>query len=206
MKVVLTQANIVILASNHDPGIVSRDWLIQKEILTEASINHINTPGFSLVETANYLLQIDQQRLDIRLKGFNEHLLARLSIMAGKYIEVLPATRYSAVGLNSNWIAQLDHPNALKDIFAARRKQFDTTFHEGTYEVGGIVIYRYDPFRLQLTVTPQQSNNARLDFNYHSDISEVEVLGEAIGRLVEVTNHAHNIAVKLLGGEESVDI
>ena len=47
------------------PGIVSKDWLNQKGILTEDSINDINTPEFSLVETVNYSLQIDPQRLNI---------------------------------------------------------------------------------------------------------------------------------------------
>ena len=68
MQVVLTQSNIVILVSNHDPGIVSKEWLNQEGILTEVPVNYINTPGFSLVETENYSLHIDPQRINISLK------------------------------------------------------------------------------------------------------------------------------------------
>ena len=205
MRVVPTQSNIVILASNHDPGIVSKDWLNQKDILTEASINYINTPGFSLVETFNYSLQVDQQRLNIGLKNFNENLLGRLPVIASKYIEALPETPYQAVGLNSNWIAQLEHREALKEIFLSNPKQFDTIFHEGRYNVGGIVIYEYDLFRLQLTVIPaEQDNSVGLDFNYHSNVSGVDALSQRIACFVKVTEHAQNIAVQLLGGGKSV--
>ena len=204
MEVVQTQANIVILASNHDPRIVTKDWLNQKGILTEESINHIHTPGFSLVETGNYSLQIDQQRLNIGLKHFNENLLMRLPAIAGKYIEVLPKTPYRAVGLNSNWVIQLKRPDVLKEIFVAKPKQLEAIFNEGNYNIGGIVIYEYNPFRLQLTVRPEQENNVILDFNYHSDVSGVNALSERVACFVKVTEHARNIAVKLLGGEEIV--
>ena len=74
----------------------------------------------------------------------------------------LPETPYGAVGLNSNWLAQLEHRDALKEIFVAKPKQLDAIFHEGIYNVGGIVIYEYNPFRLQLTVRPEQGNNVYL--------------------------------------------
>ena len=201
MQPVLTQANIVILASHHNPGLVSKDWLDQKGILAEESINYINTPGFSLVETANYTLQIDQQRLNIGLKSFNENLLKHLPAIAHKYIEVLPETPFRSVGLNSNWVVPVGSPDVLKDIFVADIKQFDAIFHEGNYDIGGIVIYEYNPFRLQLTARPERDNHVSLDFNYHSDISGVDELSERISCFVKVTEHAHNIATKLTGDE-----
>ena len=200
MEVVQTQANIVILAPNHDPGTVSKDWLKQKEILTEESINYIHTPGFSLVETENYSLQIDQQRLNIGLKTLNEDLLIRLPIIAGKYIEALPDTHYRAVGFNSNWIVQLDRPDILKGIFVTEPKNLDEIFHQGKYDIGGIVIYEYNPFRLQLTVRPEQDNNVSLDFNYHSDVSDFAKLSERICCFANVTEHARDTATKLIGG------
>lgn len=201
MNVVLTQANIVILASNHDPGIVSRDWINQKKIFTEEPINYIHTPGFSLVETENYSLQIDQKRLNIGVKNLNENMISRLPEIASKYVEALPETPYRAVGLNSNWIAQLEHPDKLKGIFITDKNHLNAIFHEGTYNVGGIVIYKYDPFNLHLTVRPEQGNNVSLDFNYHSEISDFKELSKIISNFVEVRNHALNIVSKLLGGE-----
>lgn len=201
MQVVLTQANIVILASNHDPGIVSKEWLNQKDILTEVPVNYINTPGFSLVETENHALHIDPQRLNISLKKRYENMLSHLPVIAGKYVEALPETPYRAVGLNSNWIAQLEHLDVLKGIFIKTPDQFDAIFHEGNYNIGGIVFYEYVPFLLQLTIKPEDNNNVSLDFNYHSDVSGTDDLSEKILHFAKVTEHAHNIAIKLLGGE-----
>ena len=201
MKIVPIQANIVILASNHNPGIVSKEWLNQKGIFTETPTNFVHTPEFSLVETDNYSLHIDPQRLNIGLKKPNEDRLTRLPIIAGKYINELPETPYRAVGLNSNWIAQLEHPDVLKGIFITDPDHLDKIFHEGIYDIGGIVLYEYDDLHLQLTIKPDKDNNVRLDFNYHSDVSRVDALSETVSRFDKIIEHARNIAIKLLGGE-----
>ena len=201
MKVVPIQANIVILASNHNPGIVSKEWLNQKEIFTETPTNFVHTPEFSLVETDNYSLQIDTQRLNIGLKSADEDRLTRLPIMANQYIKALPETPYSAVGLNSNWIAQLESPDVLKDIFITKPAHLDAIFHEGNYNIGGIVLYEYSPFGLQLTIKPDKDNNVSLHFNYHSDVSGFDELSERISRFDKIIEHARNIAIELLGGE-----
>ena len=202
MKVVPIQANIVILASSHNPGIASKEWLNQKGIFTETPTNFVHTPEFSLVETDNYSLHIDPQQLNIGLKRPNEDRLTRLSVIAGKYINALPETPYSAVGLNSNWIAQLESPDVLKGIFITKPAHLDAIFHEGNYNIGGIVLYEYNPFRLQLAIKPDKDNNVSLQFNYHSDVSGVNVLSERISRFDKIIEHARDIAIKLLGGEK----
>ena len=199
MKVLPTQANIVILASNHNPGIVSKEWLHQKEIFTETPTNFVHTPEFSLVETDNYSLQIDPQRLNIALKNPNEDRLTRLSVMANKYIEELPETPYRAVGLNSDWIVPQENPDVLKGTFIANPDHFDTIFHDGDYNVGGIIMYEYNPFRLQLTIKPDKDNNVSLDFNYHLGVSGVDELGVSISHFAEVIGHARDTTIKLLG-------
>jgi hypothetical protein len=200
MRVVLTQANIVILASNHNPGIVSKEWLNQKGIFTETATKFVHTQDFSLIETDNYLLHIDPQRLNIGLKKPNEERLAGLPSIAAQYINALQETPYRAVGLNSNWGVQLESPDVLKGIFITHQTQLDAIFHEGKYDIGAIVMYDYDPFRLQLTIKPDKDNNVRLDFNYHSDVSGIDALSERIRRFDKIIKHAHNIAIKLLGG------
>ena len=66
------------------------------------------------------------------------------------------------------------------------------------------MISEYNSFRLQLTVRPEQDNNVSLDFNYHSNVSGADTLSERLGCFIEVTKHARNIAIKLLGGEDIV--
>ena len=202
MEFMPNRANIVLLASNHNPGIVSKEWLNQKGIITEIPIDFENTPGFSAVETANYLVQVDTQRLNIDLKNPDENMLTRLLLIAVKYIEALPEIPYYAVGLNFNWLIQLKNLDVLKSIFIANPEHFDEIFQGGNYDIGGIVLYDYNPFLLQLTIRPEKDNNVLFAFNYYSDVSNINDLSSKISQFTEVTKHARTIVTKMLGGEK----
>jgi len=67
MKSELRWLSVVILAENHNPGIPSKDWLEGKGILKEKAKNFVNTPVFSLFESENFRLTIDEKRLEIVL-------------------------------------------------------------------------------------------------------------------------------------------
>ena len=201
MKLLPIQAAIVVLASNHNPGIVSKEWLNQKKIFMDTPTNFIHTPEFSLIETENFSLHIDPQRLNIGIKGPNEEMLARLPFVADKYVEALPETPYRAVGLNSSWIIQPESPDVLKGIFLTHPSQLDTIFRDKPYNIGGIVLYEYDPFNLQLTIKPDKDDNIRFDFNYHSNVSDANELGGRISRFADAIEYARSIVSNLLGGE-----
>ena len=201
MKLLPIQANIVVLASNHNPGIVSKEWLSQKKIFTDMPNNFIHTPDFSLVETENFSLHIDPQRLNISIKSPNEDMIARLPFIAAKYVEALPETPYRAVGLNSNWLIQQESPDLLKGIFLTHPSQLDIIFPDKPYNIGGIVSYEYNPFNLQLTIKPDKDDNIRFDFNYHSNVSDANELGGRISRFADTIEHARSVVSNLLGGE-----
>lgn len=201
MEFMPNRANIVLLASNHSPGIVSKEWLNQKGIVTETPEDFTNTPEFSAVETANYLVQVDPQRLNIDLKNPDENMLTRLPVMATQYIEALPEVPYRLVGLNFNWIVQLGNLDVLKSIFIANPEHFNEIFPEGDYYIGGIVLYDYNAFGLRLIIQPENDNNVLFAFNYYSDVSNINDLSSKISQFSEVTKHARTIVTKLLGGE-----
>ena len=75
MKVVQTQASIVLLANSHNPTIVTNEWLTRKEVLTESPEDFTHTPLFSSVETTSFVLYVDPQRLRLDVKTFNHDSL-----------------------------------------------------------------------------------------------------------------------------------
>ena len=200
MELVLTQGNVVLVAPNHRPDIVSNEWLNQNNILTEAPINFVHHQNLSLVDTTNFSINVVQQRLTITAKNSSQDILRRLQTIAKRYVKALPNVSYNAIGLNSVWRILPTNPDLLKSIFVADKEQFNTAFRdEANYDVGGIVRYKYDSFRVQLTITPQENNQINADYNYHSDITNSDQLSESISRFVEAIQHAHKITIKLLG-------
>ena len=200
MEPLLIQGNIVLVAPNHKPDIVSKEWLSQNDILKEAPINFVHHQNFSLVDTTNYSINVVQQRVTITTRNSNPDILRRLQTIAKRYVKALPNVSYNAMGLNSVWRILPTDPDLLKSTFVTNKEQFNKVFHdEANYDIGGIVRYKYDPFRVQLTITPQENNQINADCNYHSDITNSDQLSESISRFAEAIQHARKIIIKLLG-------
>ncbi len=87
----------------------------------------------------------------------------------------------------------------LQADFTGNSELFEKVFG-GQHIVGGIVLWEYDAFRVQLTANPAQANPV-IDFNYHSEIDVVDGLFERLSKFVEVTEHARSTVNNLLGGE-----
>ena len=65
----LSGTNIVILARNYNPSIVSKEWLYEKNIVRETVTNFVHTPPLSVVETGHISFVLDDNRLQISLKS-----------------------------------------------------------------------------------------------------------------------------------------
>ena len=199
MEPTLDQGNIVLAAPNHRPDIVSKEWLNQKDILKEEPTNFLHRQNRSLVETANYAIDVVQQRITIAARNSNQDTLNQLQTIANQYIDVLPNLSYYAVGLNSNWILPL-HPDRLKETFVTNQEKFNKVFHDKTdYNIGGIVSFQYNSFQVQLVITPQQDDQVIADFNYHSNINGLKQLRERISCFFKATEHARDTISNLLG-------
>ena len=200
MNVVQTQASIVVPANSHNPTIATKEWLARKKILTEPSVDYAHTPMMSLVETGTFVLYVDPQRLRVDVKVLNHDSLRRLPNVIKKYVETLPEVPYSAIGFNSRWHAHDVHSaDILKLRFTGNSELFTKAFGS-QHNVGGIVLWQYDAFRVQLTAHPAVANPV-IDFNYHSDVEQADNLYERLARFVEINEHAHTTANNLLGGE-----
>ena len=202
MKVVPTQANIIVLANNHVPAVVTKEWLVQKEVLTEQPLDFLHTPLLSTVQTQNIALQVNPQRLNAQVTNVNQDTLSLLSKVVARYVQALPEVRYTAMGFNSKWhVRDKSFAQRLRQIFTRSSPLFASIFGE-RHNVGGIVLWEYDVYRVQMTANPP-GPNAGIDFNYHLDIKTVDELHEKLPQFSSVTNHANNIVNNLLGGDNS---
>ena len=104
MEPTLNQASIVLVALNHRPDIVSKEWLDQNNILKEAPLNFIHHQNFSLIETANFSINVVQQQMTVAARSADQNILNHQQTIANRYIKALPYVLYSAIGLNSNWM------------------------------------------------------------------------------------------------------
>ena len=89
MEPILIQGNIVLVAPNHRPDIVSKDWLEQNNIIKEVPINFVHHQNLSLVDTTNFSINVIQQRLTITARNSNQDILKRLQTIAKRYIKAL---------------------------------------------------------------------------------------------------------------------
>jgi hypothetical protein len=173
-------ANIVILASNYNPSIVSKEWLYQKGIFTETVRNFVHTPVFALVESEDFSLVVDEERLQITVRKMTQDSLNALVSIAEKFIDILPETPYKGMGLNYRYT----FPRKGYDLHTILSPN-DAKLSEllsPTYELGATVVFEFERFVVTFTVSPSlvKEQQIRMRFNFHSNTANV---GEVKERL-----------------------
>lgn len=165
MEFRLTQTNIVVLAKNHNPTIVSKEWLIQNKIIEDQILNFSHVPVFSLIETDNFNLVVDPDRLQLSIKKISPANLKTLPQIILKYINQLPETPYTAIGFNYSYNIEIDQ-KSLKNALLINEKKLIETFSKN-YSLGVIVKFLWMGFTMTTTFRPINNREIRGDFNFH---------------------------------------
>ncbi|MDA2921025.1 hypothetical protein MYX76_16310 [Desulfobacterota bacterium AH_259_B03_O07] len=165
----LIQSNIVVLANKHNPSIISKEWLSRNDIIEENIINFTHMPVASLVETTNYNLVVDQNRLQLSVKNLTPDTLKLLPQFIMKYMEKLPETPYIAIGYNYSYDIKLEQ-KLLKELLKLNDRKLTETFSEG-YNIGMIVKFHFNNFNATLTLNPINSVKIIGDFNFQFESS-----------------------------------
>ena len=199
MEPTLNQASIILAASDHEPDIVTKEWLEKNSILKEKPIEFVYRQGRLFVETENYSINLVEQQLKIAAKNSNTEVLNNLQAIANQYIETLPKLSYSAVGLNYNWQVLSTDADLLKKTFVANPKKFDKAIPDETYGVGGFIYYQHPPFQVHLLIISGPDKAIVADFNYHLDITDPQQLRQKISQFTDIIEEARDTIRKLLG-------
>lgn len=197
----LRGTNIIILAKNHNPSIISKEWLEQKEVVTEKVLNFTHTPVFSLVETENFNLLVDPDRLQILLKNITPENVVHLPIIGSRYVNHLPETPYRAMGLNYLYEVPIQ-PESLKRILVHNETKFKQIFSE-KYHFGEIIFFNFKDFQVKVIIQPilpDHPEKVTADFNFHFDAKNVEDIKGKLVQYLEVKKKAEEILGALFNG------
>ena len=176
----LRSANIIILARNYNPSIVSKEWLYQKNIIKEPVANFIHTPPLSLVETERVSFVLDEDSLRISLKTVSSEGIEALPNIATKFVSCLPETPFKAVGFNYGYhIAK--ESSRLEALFSPNSAKLKELF-SGSYEIGEVVIFSFKGFSVRMRAFPsrEEATKIPIDFNFHSDSQDVKAVEERL--------------------------
>ena len=148
----LSGANIVILARNYNPSIVSKEWLYQKNIVRETVTNFVHTPPLSLVETEGISFVLNENRLQISLKSVNPESIETLPKIATSFVSCLPETPFVAVGFNYGYYLAKGSSH-IEALFSPNDAKLKELFSEN-YEIGGIVSFSFKDFIVRMSAPP----------------------------------------------------
>lgn len=176
----LRKANIVVLANNYNPSIVSRDWVISKQLLSEPIGNFVHTPAFSLIENNNFSLAVDMDRLQLSVKEPNTENIKRMPQIIKKSFTLLPETPYRSIGFNFVYEVQVEN-DFLKNILSPNEQNIKKLF-SAKYELGLVVSFEFESFIVRVNISPAKPKEKvrTVNFNFHIGIHEVEEAKETL--------------------------
>lgn len=186
-------ANLVIIASNYNPSIVSKDWLRQKEIFPGPVSNFFHVPVFALIENDDFSLTVDEARLQVTIKRVTVDNLNEMTRIAERFVEILPETPYKGIGMNY----QYDVPEEKCDLDAVlspdSAKLSDLLSSE--YELGATLKFKYGEFVTTLTIQPSvgKQHQFRLSFNFHSNTASADELKNRLASQTAILDKAETI-------------
>lgn len=184
MEAKLRRADIVIIASAHNPSIIAPQWLKDNSLIIEKPIHFVNTPDFSLFESESFSLVVDHQRLQITAKKQDRGALRSLANVAANYVRLLPHITYRSLGLNLLWTVEIDEGDEVPKIgLSINGGNLDSVFEDHKVSYGGIIYARKEPYLLKLVIEPQGKNALVHNFNYHHELEGMSV--EDLARLID---------------------
>ena len=170
------------------------DFFKLPEIEKEENIpKFTHTPLLSFIETANFRLLVDPDRLQISMAKMNEENIKNLPKISEKYISQLPETPYTAIGLNYTYNIE-PKTESLNQIFSPNKSKFKKLFSEN-YQLGGIIIFNYKKFVANFNLKPSfpEGEKSIANFNFHCDSKDVEEIKKKIKSYSEMREKTKEI-------------
>jgi len=185
--------NIVILARNYNPSIVSKGWLYEKNVIIEPVGNFAHTPIFSSIETDRVSLVLTEDRLQISLRNITPENVEALPRIAAAFVSCLQETPYVAVGFNYHYrILKAD--SKLEALLSPDDSKLKELFSED-YEIGEQVFFKFKEFTVRMSAAPSRGETERLaiDFNFHSDAPSAKEVEERLELYAKTMEKAQEI-------------
>lgn len=200
MEIKLRRADIVIVASAHNPSIVSPQWLKKKNLIVEDPKQFVHTPDFSLFDSETFSIVIDRERLQITAKKQDRGTLKSLAIIGSRYINLLPHVPYRSLGLNFVWLAESNEGEVIPkiDISIGFINNLPSILTDHELNYGCIIYARKDPYLLKLIIEPRGKNTLVYNFNYHHGVGRLnkDKISEHISNFMSLYENSKEIVEK----------
>lgn len=190
----LIGTNIVLIANKHNPSIISKDWVKEKEIIEGEVINFAHLPVASIVEDLDYNLFVDEDTLRLTVKNLNSGLIENSPNIIQKYVHILPEIPYKALGFN--FLFKIDeNPEKLKEIFIADDDKSKEIFSHD-YTFGGVFKFKYNEFLVTLSIMPEK-DEIKADFNFHFPSTGSQDILLVLEKHSEVFDKAQDVLINI---------
>lgn len=202
MDIKLVSADIVILATAHNPSVLSPEWLKEKKLISKNLNNFIYTPDLSVCESNDFSLVVDRQRLNIASKMVSADSLNIIKNIAMSYIKLLPNIPYTALGMNFAWMVKANASEITPDISIKidQLDNFSKIFPDHELSYGCIIKAKKPPYLLKLIIEPKDDKSLVLNFNYHHEIRKIEEdkLVGYIGNFIDLLDYSRDTVKKMM--------
>ena len=185
MEAKLIRADVVIVASAHNPSIMAPQWLKDNSLIVEEPTQFVHTPDFSLFESESFLLVVDNQRMQITVKKQDNQSLESLANIASSYVKLLPHIPYKALGLNFIWTIEVGDGEKLPKIeLNINKSDLMSVFEGHEVDCGGIIHARKEPYMLKVVIELQGRDALVHNFNYNHELE-----GTSVEDIVKLINN-----------------
>lgn len=210
MKMEMNPANVVIIARQFNPSIISQYWLIKNGIFTEEEIlpDSIFSPVIANVHSKDCQVLILPEQLQFTFTLADPAAQELLISKLGKIVQALPHTPFVAAGLNFSW--QVYDEDNVSSAALGRKLFFrdDSPLYKffdvddarfGSYMSRDIVGCRLKLDIKPITVPCPEGTSNRLlfGFNFHLQLTEDDK-AESILNLFQKWDEAKETAVSLM--------
>ena len=210
MKMEMSPANVVIIAKQFNPSIISQYWLIKNGIFTEEEIqpDSIFSPVIANVLAKDCQIMVLPEQLQFMSK-LSDHSGQELLISKlGKIVQALPHTPYVAVGLNYSWQVydEDDASNAAlgRKLFFRDDSPLYKFFDVDDARFGSYMSSNTLGCRLKLDIKPVTvpcpggvADRLNFGFNFHLQLTEDDK-AESILNLFQKWDKAKETAISLM--------
>ena len=182
MEVKIYKASIIIIASSHNPSILSPQWFSDNKLHDKKPEKFVNTYDFSFLDFEDLSVVVDKNRFTISAKLLNTQTLKKLSEISSQYIKLLQHNPYKALGLNFGWKVNSDNIRIDLNINGNTKKDVSRFLEEDKIKFGGMIYAKKESFDLSIRIEPRE-NTILNNFNYHHNIENLYI--EKIISLIE---------------------
>ncbi len=195
MKVNTSHADVVVVASQFNPSIITQHWLIKNNFFLEEefSPDSVFSPLVADIKTNQFNILVMPERLQFTPKVDNTETQCNLiTSKLGKIIEKLPHTPFSALGFNFLWLIDTEADSQTKvsrKLFFKNESNLYKKFDTDDANFGSYMSKDILGCRLKLEIKPVRAlmkdnkNFLQCAFNFHLDLPDEEKHSVILGFL-----------------------